>query len=311
MRITQRDGNGEWGGRVRQVVLEGSKGSVTVSGFTVQARFGLKSEWFRPDTTTSAPSFPRDLSGDGLGDIVAVHATGGVLWLYRGRGDGTVTPAKTINSSDWRVMRLAFTAGTWNDDRLADVMAVWPDGSLYYYAGKSGGGITGGRKVASGWQAYNLAFPVGDFDGDGCTDLMSRRADDGTLWLHSGNCVGAIKTSTKVGSSGWGAFTQVLSPGDFTGDGHPDVLARSAGGNLYLYPGDGKGLFGARKVVSSGWNAYDTIFSVGDAGKDKRADLYARDAGGTLWCIPGNGRGGLGTRFSISRGWSGLYSLLR
>ena len=311
LRVTARDGNGEWGGRVRTVVLEGTKGSVTVSGNGFRMGLGLKSEWFKPDSLVSSPSFPRDLSGDGRGDIVAVHATGGVLWLYRGRGDGTFTAAKTVNSSDWRDMRLAFTAGTWNLDRLADVMAIWPDGSLYYYAGRDGGGIAGGRKVASGWQVYNLAFPVGDFDGDNCTDLMSRRADDGTLWLHSSNCVGALKGSLKVGSSGWGAFTQVFSPGDFNGDGSSDVLARSSAGTLFLYPGDGKGGFRSRVVVSSGWNGYDTLFSAGDAGSDRKADIIGRDAAGTLWVWPGNGRGGVGTRFKVSSGWSGLYALLR
>ena len=309
--ITARDGNGDWGGRVRTMVLTGSSGSVTISGFTFQARFGLKSEWFKPDQTVSSPSFPRDLSGDGLGDIVAVHGSKGALWLYRGKGDGTVTSATAINSSDWRVMRLTFTAGTWSSDKLADVMAVWPDGSLYVYPGRSGGGISSGSKVASGWEAYNLAFPVGDFDGDGCTDIMSRRADDGTLWLHSGTCVGGIKRSVKVGSSGWGAFTQVFSGGDLNGDRRPDVLARGSDGTLYLYPGDGSGGFGSRRIVSGGWNTYDALFSVGDAGRDGQADIYGRDSAGTLWVVPGNGRGGVGTRFKVSSGWTGIYTLLR
>jgi SpoIID/LytB domain protein len=310
MRITARDGNGEWGGRVREVVLEGTAGSVTVSGFAIQARFGLKSEWFKPDPTVSAPAFPRDLNGDGLGDVVAVNGTSGALWLYRGKGDGTLNPAKSINSSDWRVMRLTFTAGTWNGDRSADVMAVWPDGSLYVYGGTSTG-ISSGKQVASDWQVYNLALPVGDFDGDGCSDIMSRRADDGTLWLHSGTCIGGIKSSTKVGSSGWGAFTQIFSGGDFTGDKRTDVLVRTSSGSLYVYPGNGTGGFGTRRYVSSGWNTYDSLFSVGDAGRDGRADIYGRDAGGTLWVVPGNGKGGVASRFKVSSGWSGFYSLLR
>lgn len=310
LRITARDGNGEWGGRVRQLVVEGTQGSVTISGFTFQARFGLKSEWFKPDQTVSAPAFPRDLSGDGLGDVVAVHGTSGALWLYRGKGDGTLTSATAVNSSDWRVMRLVFTAGTWNSDRSADVMAVWPDGSLYVYGGTSTG-ISSGKKVASGWQVYNLALPAGDFDGDGCSDIMSRRADDGTLWLHSGNCVGGIKRSIKVGSSGWGAFSQILSGGDFTGDKRTDVLVRTSDGNLYVYPGDGTGGFASRRLVSSGWNAYDSLFSVGDAGRDGKADVFGRDAGGTLWVVPGNGKGGVSSRFKVSSGWAGHYSLLR
>ena len=310
MRITARDGNGDWGGRVRTLVLEGSTGSVTVSGTSFRSMFGLKSEWFKPDQTVSAPSFPRDLTGDGLGDVVAVHGTTGALRLYRGKGDGSVTSAAAINNSDWRVMRLTFTAGTWNADHLADVMAVWPDGSLYAYPGKLGGGLSAGTKIATGWQVYDLAFPVGDFDGDRCTDVVSRRADDGTLWLHSGNCVGGIKRSLRVGT-GWGPFTEVFSGGDFNGDGRSDVLARSSAGTLYLYPGNGTGGFGARTTISGRWNAYNALFSVGDAGRDGRVDIYGRDTNGALWVIPGKGWGSVGTPFKVSSGWSGLHTLLR
>ncbi|WP_445258044.1 SpoIID/LytB domain-containing protein [Nocardioides aurantiacus] len=47
VRVTQRDGNGDQGGRVTSVVLDGSKTDVTLSGTTFRSRFGLKSDWFR------------------------------------------------------------------------------------------------------------------------------------------------------------------------------------------------------------------------------------------------------------------------
>jgi len=43
--VTARDGNGDWGGRVRTVVLRGSKGKVVVSGDTFRAVLGLRSTW--------------------------------------------------------------------------------------------------------------------------------------------------------------------------------------------------------------------------------------------------------------------------
>ncbi len=46
LRVTRRDGNGEWGGRVVSVVLDGSRKNVTVSGDTFRSRFGLRSSWF-------------------------------------------------------------------------------------------------------------------------------------------------------------------------------------------------------------------------------------------------------------------------
>ena len=46
IRVTRRDGNGAWGGRVWTLVLNGSRKDVTVSGDAFRARFGLRSSWF-------------------------------------------------------------------------------------------------------------------------------------------------------------------------------------------------------------------------------------------------------------------------
>ncbi|WP_110206321.1 SpoIID/LytB domain-containing protein [Nocardioides daejeonensis] len=46
IKVPQRDGNGDWGGRARSVVLVGSKGKVTVTGDTFRYALGLRSTWF-------------------------------------------------------------------------------------------------------------------------------------------------------------------------------------------------------------------------------------------------------------------------
>lgn len=43
--VTERDGNGDWGGRVRSLTLVGEKGRATVGGDTFRAALGLKSSW--------------------------------------------------------------------------------------------------------------------------------------------------------------------------------------------------------------------------------------------------------------------------
>ena len=43
--VTGRDGNGDWGGRVRSLTLVGEKGRVVVSGDTLRASLGLRSTW--------------------------------------------------------------------------------------------------------------------------------------------------------------------------------------------------------------------------------------------------------------------------
>lgn len=62
--VTRRDGNGEWYGRVEQMILDGSKSNVTISGATFRSRMGLRSHWFLFGSGTgtgsgsSAPASP-------------------------------------------------------------------------------------------------------------------------------------------------------------------------------------------------------------------------------------------------------------
>jgi stage II sporulation protein D len=45
--VTQRDGHGQWYGRVEKMTLDGTKANVTLTGTTFRSRFGLRSQWFR------------------------------------------------------------------------------------------------------------------------------------------------------------------------------------------------------------------------------------------------------------------------
>ena len=75
------------------------------------------------------------------------------------------------------------------------------------------------------------------------------------LLMYRGNGRGGFVTGTgeSIGG-GWGGFTALLAPGDFSGDGKPDILARQSDGALLLYRGNGdSGFAGAAQVVGSGW----------------------------------------------------------
>jgi len=47
LKVTNREGGGDWGGRVTTVSLIGSKSTVAVSGPTMRGKLGLRSAWFR------------------------------------------------------------------------------------------------------------------------------------------------------------------------------------------------------------------------------------------------------------------------
>ncbi|MGH3506848.1 MAG: SpoIID/LytB domain-containing protein [Nocardioidaceae bacterium] len=46
LRVTQREGHGQWGGRVRQIVLDGTAGTAYMTGDDFRWHFGLRSSWF-------------------------------------------------------------------------------------------------------------------------------------------------------------------------------------------------------------------------------------------------------------------------
>jgi len=47
IRVTDRTGHGEWGGRVNRLVLDGSRGDVAMSGDSFRWAVGLRSTWFK------------------------------------------------------------------------------------------------------------------------------------------------------------------------------------------------------------------------------------------------------------------------
>lgn len=54
IRVTVRDGNGHWRGRVVTMILDGSTRDITISGNTFRSKLGLKSTWWAVTATRAA-----------------------------------------------------------------------------------------------------------------------------------------------------------------------------------------------------------------------------------------------------------------
>ena len=92
-------------------------------------------------------------------------------------------------------------------------------------------------------------------------DLIAAKPD-GTLWVYRGNGSGGFITGPlQIGSSGWTTMGLISSPGDFDGDGYPDVIVRkTSDGTLWLYKGNGAGGWKPPGVqIGTGWGTL-TIF---------------------------------------------------
>jgi hypothetical protein len=128
--------------------------------------------------------------------------------------------------------------------------------------------------------------------------------------LYSGNGSGGFLPSIRRIGAGWNIFNAVFSPGDFNGDGTSDVIARTAGGLLYLYPGNGSGGWLPPRLIGRGWNMFSTIISVGDLNGDGKSDLLGRGSDGRLWMYPGTGTGGMGMPKVVGTGWNIFSTVL-
>lgn len=168
---------------------------------------------------------------------------------------------QTVMSTGWTSYNLIIGPGDLSGDGKGDLLGRDTAGHLYLFRGSGNGlGLAGRQLVGSGWGAYNAIVGSGDFSGDGRADIVAR-AGDGTLYLYkgTGNAAAPFGSKIKVGT-GWGQFTNLVSPGDMDGDGRSDLLAVNSAGTAYRYSSTGTGQFKARVTVGSGWNTYKKLF---------------------------------------------------
>ncbi len=198
-----------------------------------------------------------------------------------------------------------------NRDGLPDLFAVKKgSGELFLYKGKpqKTPGLAGKKQIGNGWQNMRI-ITAGDFNGDGNADLVATNAKTGELWLYPGTSKGTFSARKSIGK-GFTTIRDIMSPGDFNGDGRTDLVGvHKKTKKLIMWPGNGKGGFLTKKEIGHGWQNM-SIASGADLNGDGRADILARnDKTGELFLYPGDGKGGFKTRVKIGNGWKGYEFL--
>lgn len=197
-------------------------------------------------------------SWDGVAgtDIIARVPGSGALLLYPGNGAGGFGSKRTIGSG-WQGFSQIFSPGDWDGDGHNDLLAIVKStGELRMYRGNGTGGFLGMKVIGSGWSRFDDLMMTGDFDGNSLPDFLARDTATGELRLYTGNGAGGFASpASRVVGTGWNGFTGLLGVGDWSGDGHSDVLARLSDGELKLYRGDGAGgWISPYPVIGTGWN---------------------------------------------------------
>lgn len=198
-----------------------------------------------------------DFNRDGLRDLGRVNADG-TFWLLPGTAAGGVGDPVAIGNG-WAGFTAIVGALDFDGDGYADVIARTGDGLLRLYRGNGAGGwLDGAGTIGNGWGEFNALVNIGDFDGDGASDLIARSASTGALWLYSTDGRGGWSRVRQIGT-GWWSFDAFAGPGDFDGDGDTDVLGRTGSGALLLYRGDGRGGWSTSGQIGQGWSGISQL----------------------------------------------------
>ncbi|MBU6297683.1 MAG: VCBS repeat-containing protein, partial [Alphaproteobacteria bacterium] len=205
-----------------------------------------------------------DLTGNGHDDVYVdqtrwYHDIADGLWVpydvllpFGNDGSGNLTELGSTGFGTRLTSPNTFSFGDFNGDGRLD--AIFNNQVEY--------GNGDGTFTADTAHTLTATEYVGDFDGDGCSDVLSVNAASSVTYF----CNPATASASVPN---WSAYTVVT--GDFNGDGKTDILTVSSGsaGNEYLSTGTG---FSATAFSApASWGSYQIV--TGDWNGDGKTDL--------------------------------------
>jgi hypothetical protein len=243
-----------------------------------------------------------DFNGDGKADVLLHNANGTVtLWLMNGAAIASTVSLGT-RSSAWAYRG----AGDFNGDGTSDILWQRTNGTLGLDLLNGAGQIVGTTafgSLSSGVNANGSFLNVGDYNGDGKVDILTRAANGMvSTWLTNFGANGYTNPSiNQLGpmDSSW----SVIGGGDFDGDKRADILWQKSDGTILIWQMNANGGIAAISNLGVLNPATWTLSGVADYNGDGKADILLRNANGAVydWLMNGAtivGSNSLGTMTS-------------
>jgi uncharacterized protein GlcG (DUF336 family) len=242
-----------------------------------------------PDVDSSAVVrfSSRDVSGDGIADILFQNASGQIAVWYM-NGKGTASGFDTLYSGslgDWKIAGVADL----NGDGHADILFQNTIGQItvWYMDGK--GSASGSAYIYGGSLGSWRVVGVADMNGDGHADILFQNTiGQIAVWYLDGK--GSLSGYASIFGGGLGDW-RIVSVADMDGDGNADILFQNTTGQIYVWHMDGKGSISSSAYLYGGGLADWRVLNAVDMNGDGNADLVFQNTVGQIavWYMDGKG----------------------
>jgi hypothetical protein len=249
-----------------------------------------------------------DFNGDGRADVLCHDVANGNKWFRYGSAAGSFATSWDWFSGWCSHSSARLMVGDFNGDGRSDLLChdVANGNKWFQYADANGRFNSSNWDWLSGWCSHSSArLMIGDFNGDGRSDLLCHDVSNGNKWFQYADSNGRFNASSWDWFSGWCSHGSArLMIGDFNGDGRSDLLCNDvANGNKWVQYADPSGRFNwSTSEWFSGWCSHGAAqLMIGDMNGDGRDDLLCHDLGtGYKWASFTGADGRLN-----SSGWGG------